>query len=64
VNGGAVAPEATAKAASAALDAEAPGWAQRRIGGKVSLHRVSKSFGTLKVLDNISLTVPSGSVPF
>jgi len=64
VNGGAVAPEATAQAASAARDAEAPGWAQRRIGGKVSLHRVSKSFGTLKVLDNISLTVPSGSVPF
>jgi polar amino acid transport system permease protein len=38
------------------------GWAQRRIGGKVGIHNVSKSFGTLKVLDNISLAFPSGSV--
>ncbi|WP_321816141.1 MULTISPECIES: amino acid ABC transporter permease/ATP-binding protein [unclassified Paraburkholderia] len=38
------------------------GWAQRRIGGRVGIHNVSKSFGTLKVLDNVSLTVPSGSV--
>ena len=37
------------------------GWAQRRIGGKVGIHNVSKSFGTLKVLDNISLAFPSGS---
>ncbi|MGF6642811.1 amino acid ABC transporter permease/ATP-binding protein [Paraburkholderia sp. GAS82] len=38
------------------------GWAQRRIGGRVGIHNVSKSFGTLKVLDNISLAFPSGSV--
>ncbi|WP_322015573.1 amino acid ABC transporter permease/ATP-binding protein [Paraburkholderia sp. J12] len=38
------------------------GWAQRRVGGRVGIHNVSKSFGTLKVLDNVSLTVPSGSV--
>ncbi|WP_321888049.1 amino acid ABC transporter permease/ATP-binding protein [Paraburkholderia bannensis] len=38
------------------------GWAQRRNGGRVGIHNVSKSFGTLKVLDNVSLTVPSGSV--
>jgi polar amino acid transport system permease protein len=38
------------------------GWAQRRIGGKVGIHNVSKSFGALKVLDNISLAFPSGSV--
>jgi polar amino acid transport system permease protein len=30
--------------------------------GEVQIHRVSKSFGTLKVLDDISLTVPSGDV--
>ncbi|WP_322047217.1 amino acid ABC transporter permease/ATP-binding protein [Paraburkholderia sp. J67] len=45
--------------ASPAADA---GWAQRRTGGRVGIHNVSKSFGTLKVLDNVSLTVPSGSV--
>ncbi|MCP3715482.1 amino acid ABC transporter ATP-binding protein [Paraburkholderia sp. CNPSo 3281] len=28
----------------------------------MGIHNVSKSFGTLKVLDNVSLTVPSGSV--
>jgi polar amino acid transport system permease protein len=38
------------------------GWAQRRVGGTVGIRNVSKSFGTHKVLDNISLTVPSGSV--
>jgi polar amino acid transport system permease protein len=37
-------------------------WAQRRVGGRVGIHNVSKSFGSLKVLDNISLSVPSGSV--
>ncbi|MFL9871597.1 amino acid ABC transporter permease/ATP-binding protein [Paraburkholderia megapolitana] len=38
------------------------GWAQRRVGGKVGIRNVSKSFGALKVLDNISLAIPSGSV--
>ncbi|WP_084687891.1 amino acid ABC transporter permease/ATP-binding protein [Paraburkholderia oxyphila] len=46
-------------AADVAADAA---WAQRRVGGTVGIHNVSKSFGALKVLDNISLTVPSGSV--
>ncbi|SDR50255.1 amino acid ABC transporter membrane protein, PAAT family /amino acid ABC transporter ATP-binding protein, PAAT family [Paraburkholderia fungorum] len=31
-------------------------------GGEVAIHGVSKSFGTLKVLDNVSLTVRAGSV--
>ncbi|MFC3970123.1 amino acid ABC transporter permease/ATP-binding protein [Rhizobium lemnae] len=31
-------------------------------GGTVSMHGVSKSFGPLKVLDNVTLTVPAGSV--
>ena len=37
-------------------------WASRRVGGAVGIHSVSKSFGALKVLDNVSLAVPSGSV--
>jgi polar amino acid transport system permease protein len=41
---------------------DAARWAERRNGGTVRIHRVSKSFGTQKVLDDISLTVPSGSV--
>ncbi|HEX7913158.1 MAG TPA: amino acid ABC transporter permease/ATP-binding protein [Paraburkholderia sp.] len=41
---------------------EAAGWAQRRVGGRVGIHNVSKSFGTVKVLDNVSLSFPSGSV--
>ncbi|WP_409932402.1 amino acid ABC transporter permease/ATP-binding protein [Paraburkholderia sp. BCC1886] len=40
----------------------AGGWAQRRVGGKVGIRNVSKSFGPLKVLDNVSLAFPSGSV--
>ncbi|AXL53482.1 amino acid ABC transporter membrane protein, PAAT family [Paraburkholderia caffeinilytica] len=40
----------------------AAGWAQRRVGGRVGIHNVSKSFGTLKVLDNVSFSFPSGSV--
>jgi polar amino acid transport system permease protein len=37
-------------------------WAQRRIGGKVAIHNVTKSFGSLRVLDNVSLNFASGSV--
>jgi polar amino acid transport system permease protein len=44
------------------VEAGAAGWAQLRVGGKVGIHNVSKSFGTLKVLDNISLAFASGSV--
>jgi polar amino acid transport system permease protein len=43
-------------------DAGANGWAQRRVGGKVAIHNVTKSFGSLRVLDNVSLSFPSGSV--
>lgn len=50
-----VAVEAQAKAGTT-------GWAQQRVGGKVGIHNVSKSFGSLKVLDNVSLSFPSGSV--
>ena len=55
---------AAAGSAAAGTDADAgiSGWAQRRVGGKVGIHNVSKSFGTLKVLDDISLAFPSGSV--
>ncbi|SIO27036.1 amino acid ABC transporter permease/ATP-binding protein [Paraburkholderia phenazinium] len=55
---------AAAESAAAGADADAgiSGWAQRRVGGKVGIHNVSKSFGTLKVLDDISLVFPSGSV--
>ncbi|MGF6240410.1 polar amino acid transport system permease protein [Paraburkholderia sp. GAS38] len=52
----------SAAAAGADADAGISGWAQRRVGGKVGIHNVSKSFGTLKVLDDISLAFPSGSV--
>ncbi|NSZ64778.1 amino acid ABC transporter permease/ATP-binding protein [Agrobacterium tumefaciens] len=31
-------------------------------GGSVNIHGVSKSFGSLKVLDDISLSIPAGSV--
>ncbi|VWC59913.1 ABC transporter ATP-binding membrane protein [Burkholderia contaminans] len=48
--------------AAAAPSAETAGWAKQRIGAAVGIHRVSKSFGLLKVLDNVSLAIPSGSV--
>ncbi len=31
-------------------------------GGSVNIHGVSKSFGTLKVLDDVTLSIPAGSV--
>ncbi len=40
-----------------------PRWTESATrGGKVSIHGVSKSFGPLKVLDDLTLTVPAGSV--
>ncbi|MEB2609335.1 amino acid ABC transporter permease/ATP-binding protein [Burkholderia cenocepacia] len=47
---------------AAASGTEAAGWAKQRVGAAVGIHRVSKSFGSLKVLDNVSLAIPSGSV--
>jgi len=37
-------------------------WIDQRAGGEVVIHNVSKSFGALKVLDNVSLTMRPGSV--
>ncbi|WP_116141066.1 amino acid ABC transporter permease/ATP-binding protein [Trinickia diaoshuihuensis] len=54
---------AQAAAPAQSIDAAAAArWAEHRTGGTVRIHRVSKSFGAQKVLDDISLTVPSGSV--
>ncbi|MBN3566202.1 amino acid ABC transporter permease/ATP-binding protein [Burkholderia cenocepacia] len=47
---------------AAASGTEAAGWAKQRVGAAVGIHRVSKSFGSLKVLDDVSLAIPSGSV--
>ncbi|WP_186419894.1 amino acid ABC transporter permease/ATP-binding protein [Bosea sp. CS1GBMeth4] len=54
------APAATASAAAPASAPVAP-LAHRR-GGEIAIRSVSKSFGELKVLDDVSLTLPSGSV--
>jgi len=38
-------------------------WADHSlIGGEVTIHSVSKSFGSLKVIDDFTLIIPSGSV--
>jgi polar amino acid transport system permease protein len=37
-------------------------WADQRDGARIAIQQVSKSFGTLKVLDNVSLTMRPGSV--
>jgi len=43
--------------------AAVPGWAERSVrGGEVTIHGVSKSYGSLRVLDQVSLTVPAGAV--
>ncbi|MBV8621815.1 MAG: amino acid ABC transporter permease/ATP-binding protein [Curvibacter sp.] len=42
--------------------AAASAWQSRAGGGEVRVHGVSKSFGHHKVLDDVSLTVPAGSV--
>ncbi|WP_293403255.1 MULTISPECIES: amino acid ABC transporter permease/ATP-binding protein [unclassified Neorhizobium] len=34
----------------------------RALGGEVTIHGVSKSFGQLKVLDEVTLSIPAGSV--
>lgn len=55
-----------AEASSAADDAASSGFQDSTTlsvaGGRVSIQGVSKSFGPLKVLDNISLDLPAGSV--
>ena len=46
-----------------AAPAEVPRWTDPLAqGGEVTIHGVSKSFGALKVLDDVTLTVPPGSV--
>ncbi|RQO40008.1 ABC transporter ATP-binding protein [Variovorax sp. KBW07] len=42
---------------------QVPKWTDAlTLGGEVTIHGVSKSFGALKVLDDVTLTVPRGSV--
>ncbi|MGJ7530323.1 amino acid ABC transporter permease/ATP-binding protein [Variovorax sp. GB1P17] len=60
-------PEAAPVVESNAVDAPAPAQVPRWTdpltqGGEVTIHGVSKSFGTLKVLDNVTLDVGQGSV--
>ncbi|MDY0746744.1 amino acid ABC transporter permease/ATP-binding protein [Paucibacter sp. R3-3] len=41
----------------------APSWAAHRVSrGEVSVHGVTKHYGLLRVLDDVSLTVPAGAV--
>ncbi|WP_329958903.1 amino acid ABC transporter permease/ATP-binding protein [Paraburkholderia sejongensis] len=58
--------DADAQAAGAAASANATAapqrWADQRDGARIVIQQVSKSFGTLKVLDNVSLTMHPGSV--
>jgi ABC-type polar amino acid transport system ATPase subunit len=43
--------------------AQVPSWTDAlTLGGEITIHGVSKSFGALKVLDDVTLTVPQGSV--
>ncbi|CUX44012.1 amino acid ABC transporter permease/ATP-binding protein [Agrobacterium genomosp. 3] len=46
----------------ASVSAHAGGFRIGNRGGSVNIHGVSKSFGTLKVLDDVSLSIPAGSV--
>jgi polar amino acid transport system permease protein len=61
-------PEAVETAVSVATRAEravstpAASFQLGNRGGSVNIHGVSKSFGSLKVLDDISLSIPAGSV--
>jgi polar amino acid transport system permease protein len=49
--------------AVAPAPAQVPRWTDPLTqGGEVTIHGVSKSFGALKVLDDVTLTVPQGSV--
>jgi polar amino acid transport system permease protein len=49
--------------ASAPVPAQVPRWTDPLTqGGEVTIHGVSKSFGALKVLDDVTLTVPPGGV--
>ena len=57
------APVAEPAVASAPVPAQVPRWTDPLTqGGEVTIHGVSKSFGALKVLDDVTLTVPPGSV--
>jgi polar amino acid transport system permease protein len=56
-------PATEAAATPASAPVVVPPWTEQRVqGGEVTLHGVSKSFGALKVLDDLSFAVPSGSV--
>ncbi|WP_082754762.1 amino acid ABC transporter permease/ATP-binding protein [Burkholderia savannae] len=55
-------PAASPARAEASSPAAARAWASGRRGGEVAVHRVSKSFGQHKVLDDVSFVAPAGSV--
>ncbi|WP_105418180.1 MULTISPECIES: amino acid ABC transporter permease/ATP-binding protein [Neorhizobium] len=57
----AAAPQA-AETAVKAVQRRTEGAPLRSRGGEVTIHGVSKSFGQLKVLDGVTLSVPAGSV--
>jgi polar amino acid transport system permease protein len=52
----------SAKASGAALGNQRSSADWRAKGGAVRIHGISKSFGSLKVLDDIELNLPAGSV--
>jgi len=57
------APVAEPEAAAPPVPTQVPRWTVPLTrGGEVTIHGVSKSFGALKVLDDVTLTVPPGSV--
>ncbi|SEF28043.1 amino acid ABC transporter permease/ATP-binding protein [Variovorax sp. NFACC27] len=54
---------AAVEAPVADAPAQVPRWTEKLAqGGEVTIHGVSKSFGALKVLDDVTLGVPRGSV--
>jgi len=56
-------PASVVDAPAADAPAQVPRWTDPLTqGGEVTIHGVSKSFGTLKVLDDVTLTVGQGSV--
>ncbi|MPR07505.1 amino acid ABC transporter permease/ATP-binding protein [Microvirga tunisiensis] len=60
--GPAAAPSPTAETAARPVERRTAIAPLRSRGGAVTIHGVSKSFGHLKVLDNVTLTIPAGSV--
>jgi len=58
-----VAARAAVEPAAGPAAAPAPRWTgSERLGGEVTIHGVAKRFGALQVLQDVTLTVPAGSV--